>query len=214
MIEDVLPDGIATSWMCDYRFADQLLPEEAAELGNAACGRRWEFAAGRSCAKRALEKLGIPRQPILRDPHRAPVWPAGVVGSITHCEGYIASAVAPRSEWLSLGIDAEVDQHLSLDTVQQISTDSEREWLRAAPKDVNWNLLLFSAKESLYKAWFPITRSWLGFEEVTLEFRPKEQMFRARLLVDRPGLTDVLSKMCGRYVFRAGLVLTGVVLER
>src|SRR5438132_715206 len=90
----------------------QLLPEEARLVATAVGRRRREFAAGRACARLALGRLGFPEAPLLSGPDRAPVWPEAAVGSITHCPGYCAAAVARRGAVRSLGIDAELHQPL------------------------------------------------------------------------------------------------------
>jgi 4'-phosphopantetheinyl transferase EntD len=82
---------------------------------------------------------------------------------------------------------------------------------------VHWDRLLFSAKESVYKAWFPLANRWLGFEDAVLAIDPCRRSFEARLLVPGPALAGGrLTMFSGRWLVRDGLVLTaiGVVGER
>lgn len=174
MIEHLLPAG-AFSRAAYGTELDQapLHPEETAAVARAVPKRRHEYAAGRACARAALARLGVPPGPLLRDEHRgAPLWPAGVVGSITHCEGYRAAAVARSTDILTLGIDAEPHDRLPegvLDAI--VATDAERaalaELALRAP-DIHWDRLFFSAKETVYKAWYPYHHRFLSFQEAEL----------------------------------------------
>lgn len=167
--------------------ACMLLPEEAAVLGKVAEKRRLDFTRGRHCARRAMQQLGLPPLPLLPGPDRQPLWPAGICGSITHTTGYCAAAVAHTAEILSLGIDAERRQALSDGVLRRISLDEERAWIAAADPQMPWDVLLFSAKESVFKVWFPLVRSWLGFDEAHVRFDPAAATFRASILVREAG---------------------------
>ena len=118
-----------------------------------------DFVAGRACAHRALRVLGYDGAEVLAGAGRQPLWPAGVVGSITHCEGYVAAAVARASAVRSLGIDAEVLAPAGADVRRVVMAPGE------APLDVGDGidpvLLAFSAKEAAFKAWYPLTQWWL-----------------------------------------------------
>src|ERR1700683_1547885 len=92
-------------------FADDpavvLFPSELAVAATASQRRRREFATARGCAHAALAGLGLPSAAILPDRRGAPIWPEGVVGSITHCSGYRAAAVAPAGQGAAVGLGAE-----------------------------------------------------------------------------------------------------------
>ncbi|CAG6399113.1 4'-phosphopantetheinyl transferase superfamily protein [Streptomyces cocklensis] len=176
MIEHLLPPGVfSRAAYGDELDLAPLHPEESAAVARAVAKRQREYTAGRACARAALARLGAPPGPLLRDPHRgAPLWPTGVVGSITHCDGYRAAAVARSTDILTLGIDAEPHDRLPegvLDAI--VATDTERAALASltqrAPA-VHWDRLLFSAKETVYKAWYPFHRRMLGFNEAELLF--------------------------------------------
>src|SRR5215469_8800536 len=107
MIERLLPSQVSAVAARGDRRDIHALPAEEASLGDAAARRRAEFATARDCARRALRRLGAPDGAILRGSKREPVWPRGIVGSITHCAGYRAAAVARAAEILTVGIDAE-----------------------------------------------------------------------------------------------------------
>jgi 4'-phosphopantetheinyl transferase EntD len=214
MISNILPCGVeAVEIVGDDPAARLLKPEESA-LGCVSEARRREFTTARSCAQRALAKLNLPPSPILPGPHREPRWPVGVVGSITHCPGYRAAAVAKNKDFLSIGIDAEVHEELPDGIVKRVALREEQAWLRLLQDTgICWDRVLFSAKESLYKTWFPVTGRWLGFEEVLVRVDPARGTFHAQLLVTNPIVDGrKIAGFDGRFCIRNGFVLTFVGL--
>ncbi|MEO8026290.1 MAG: 4'-phosphopantetheinyl transferase superfamily protein [Bryobacteraceae bacterium] len=175
---------------------------ELASLGRAGEKRKREFLCGRECARRALTELGL-SAPVLRGESREPIWPSGVCGSITHCEGYGAAAVAWQRDVLSIGFDAETIRTLAPGVVKRIGCEEELAFLKEAPAGVPWELLLFSAKESVFKAWFPLERTWLGFQEATIYFDPLGT-FRVEI---RAKAAHTL-ELQGRYQFEGNRVMT------
>ena len=214
MISAILPASVAAAEAVGDQPGGELLPEEEATLGGAVEKRRRDFALGRACARRALAELGLEATPILPGAQRQPLWPPGIVGSITHCPGYCAAAVARRARLASIGIDAEVHEALPDGVLGMIALAEERAWLDAAPRGgVRWDRVLFSAKESVYKAWFPLTGRWLGFEDALVTIDPGLATFHARLLVAGPTVEGrAVSAFDGRLLVRDGLVLTAVTL--
>ncbi|MEU3448144.1 4'-phosphopantetheinyl transferase superfamily protein [Streptomyces thermolilacinus] len=167
-----------------------LLGAEAEQVSRAVDKRRREFTTVRWCARRALAGLGIGPVPIPRGERGAPVWPDRVVGSMTHCQGYRAAAVARDTDLRSLGIDAEDHLPLPDGVLGLVASDAERDHLAGLARvrpEVHWDRLLFSAKESVYKAWFPLTRRWLGHEDAELAFAV-DGTFTARLLESDPAV--------------------------
>lgn len=192
-----------------------LRPGEAAAMRDVVAQRRREFAAGRWCARRALAQLGHPPGPILRGPRGEPLWPPGVVGSVTHCPGYAAAAVADRRQVLALGIDAEPDLPLPHGVIDLIALPEELNQLRPATRqrpEVSFDRLLFSAKESLYKALYPHTGAWLDFRQARLDVDATAGRFTV-LEVDAPACVELeLRRVQGRWERDDGLLLTAVVL--
>ena len=163
-----------------------LLPEEQEEVRAAVAKRHREFAASRAHTRRALAQLGIAAGPLLSSPDRDPIWPDGIVGSISHMEGFCAVAVARSSDVRALGIDLEPDVPLERSLWRLIATDRERQWLEGLPEGSRGRAarLLFSAKEAFYKCQFPSTREPLDFRDVELEVEPALGEFRVTLLRD------------------------------
>ncbi|MBP2474260.1 4'-phosphopantetheinyl transferase EntD [Crossiella equi] len=212
MIERILPDGLAVAEAFTDPTDVVLFPEEEALLGRSVDKRRREFTTVRHCARQALAELGRPAAPLLRGERGAPIWPAGIVGSMTHCAGYRAAVVAEDAHAVAIGIDGEEHAPLPEGVLEAVSLPEERLWLAELTRErpeVHWDRLLFSAKESVYKAWFPMTRRWLGFEEAMLTVDPDAGTFQAKLLVDGP-----VTGYEGRWLTDGGLVVTAITLLR
>lgn len=208
MIERVLPAGVEAAEHTGSPLPVPLHPSEEAGVANAVPARRAEYAAVRGCARTALRRLGLTDAAVPAGPDRAPVWPAGIVGSMTHVDGYRAAVVGRTETWAGLGIDAELHAPLPPGVASLVMSDDERAALTRTDPALCPDRVLFSAKESVYKVWYPVTRSWLGFEEV--DVRLGDGTFVARL--SRPGLeTEVLH---GRWAVDDGLVVTAVALAR
>ena len=236
MIERIMPAEAA----CIEAFDDPpdavLYPEEEAVISRAVDKRRREFRTVRHCARRALRELGIPPAALLPGERGMPQWPPGVVGSMTHCAGYRAAAVARSRDLLTIGIDAEPHDVLPPGVLDYIARDEEQSGLTelaAADRGICWDRILFCIKEAVYKAWFPLTRKWLGFEDaaITIErgtmergtiepgtiepgtIHPAAGAFSARLLVTGPTIADrPLTGFHGRWLVGEGLVVAGIAV--
>jgi 4'-phosphopantetheinyl transferase EntD len=216
VIEELLPSAAVAVDTTEDRLDLELFPEEERALGRAVDKRRREFVTARACARQALARLGLPASPIVNGERGEPRWPAGIVGSITHCAGYRACALARAAELAGLGIDAEPNAPLPSGVLGEIAGAREQRLLaeltRSTPA-VHWDRLLFSAKECVYKVWFPLARCWLGFEDAELTIDPAARTFHARLSVpwpqERAGLP---SELAGRWLARDGLLLSAIAL--
>jgi 4'-phosphopantetheinyl transferase EntD len=218
VIADILPPGVAAEEAFGDRPDAALFPEEEAVIAKAVDKRRREFTTARACARAALARLGLPPAPILPGLRGAPQWPAGVVGSITHCDGYRACAVALDSDIVTIGLDAEPHDRLPDGVLGAVSLAPERARvaeLTATVPGVCWDRLLFCAKESVYKAWFPLTGRWLGFEDASVEFDPDARAFAARLLVPGPVVNGrALTGFTGRWLVEQGLIAAAIVIPK
>ena len=195
------------------------MPEEEPLIARSVAKRRNEFITVRHCARLALGELGFPPVPILKGDKGEPCWPDGVVGSLTHCAGYRGAVVGRGAVVRSVGVDAEPHDVLPQGVFDAISLPAERSELAALPADVHWDRILFCAKEATYKAWFPLTRRWLGFEDAHIVFdldppgRGTAGVFVSKILIDGAALSGPpLTALRGRWSVDRGLVLTAIVL--
>jgi 4'-phosphopantetheinyl transferase EntD len=216
MIDQILPPAIQTAFRYDDLGPALLFPEETDHIARAVDKRRREFGTVRACAREALSELGFPPQPILPGRRGAPTWPDGVIGSMTHCDGYRAAAVALAGDAAGVGIDAEPGAPLPNGVLEAIALPAERrrlEILSARHPGVPWDRMLFSAKESVFKVWYPIVGTELAFEEAHITFMPDNGTFTARLLVGSPLVAGAgLDLLAGRWIHQRGLVVTAIAL--
>ena len=154
----------------------ELFPEEAQAIARAIPKRRAEFAAGRRAARAALVGIGQAPQAILVGEHRAPLWPRGMVGAITHDDGTALAAVLPDRAAAGLGIDLTAATALPAKVDREILPHADEQGL--SPLDARTG---FSAKESLFKALFPLVGAYFGFSAAV--FRPGLTTFHIELTV-------------------------------
>ena len=174
LIESLCPAGVAAAELRTPGNPALLHPEEAQSIAHAIAKRAREFAAGRHCAHLALERLGVPPAPLRAAPDRRPLWPSGVVGSITHTQGFCAAAAARTERLIALGIDTELAGAVSAELRPSICTPGELAWLDTLPLTQQGSAatLIFCAKEAFYKCQYPDTFEWVSFKDV--EVYPRE----------------------------------------
>jgi Phosphopantetheinyl transferase component of siderophore synthetase len=209
--ERLFPEGVSLVTRSDRSDDSELFPEELRAIARATPARQREFALGRRCAREALALLGGPRVAIPVGRFRDPVWPFGYVGSITHCQGFCAVAVArtlPGSGCPAirgLGLDSEQAVSLSEELVGVVCSAQECEWLASRQGDgLPWDRLLFCAKRSAHKCLFPTTHRFLEFRDMGVLFDAEQGSFDVTL----PSLYGSPSHLLGRYLIRNGLVLS------
>lgn len=186
------------------------LDGEAAHLTRAIAKRQQEFAAGRAMAREAMEILaGTPvSMPIPVAEDRAPIWPAGWQGSISH-KSTLCMAVAGRSGAL-LGLDLEEDTPLAQDLIPTICTEQEIAPF-AGPNEASWAKLIFSAKEAAYKAQYPLTCEVFGFHRFDVFIDVSMGMFSAAFTADTGAFREG-DMLTGRFLRAEGHLVTGVTI--
>lgn len=221
LVSAVLPEADGLAYSEVYSDPPDLapLPEEEPLIARSVDKRRNEFITVRHCARVALGELGLPPVPILKGEKGEPCWPDGVVGSLTHCTGYRGAVVGRTDAVRSVGIDAEPHDVLPDGVLNAITLEEERHEISALPAGLHWDRILFCAKEATYKAWFPLTKRWLGFEDahVVFDLDPPDGattgVFVSKILIDPEALSGPpLTALRGRWSVERGLVLTAIVL--
>jgi 4'-phosphopantetheinyl transferase EntD len=141
--------------------------EEEALIDGAIEKRQREFRAGRHAAHAALAQLQAPHLPLLRGERREPLWPSGYLGSIAHCRDLCVAVCAREDRLAGLGIDVEPLEPLPKGVDRYINTAAEARFVADNP-GVHPERLIFSAKESLYKCYYPLVKRFFGFQSVAL----------------------------------------------
>lgn len=187
------------------RVAEICAPRARRDATTARRARAAERDLGRALARDALGELGMPLTEVQAGPDRAPRWPDGTCGSITHAHGLCAVTIAPARAARSIGIDLEWAAAVGPETEEIIATPAERIALEGRDPAARQarRAALFSAKEAVYKCQYPLTGQMIGFEDVTLETL-EEGRFLARV---RPGYGAAPLSIAGRFAFCGGFVL-------
>jgi 4'-phosphopantetheinyl transferase EntD len=217
LISTVVTDSVAAAELYSDPPGLKPLPDEEPLIARSVAKRRNEFVTARHCARLALAELGISPAPILKGDKGEPCWPDGVVGSLTHCDGYRGAVVGRAEQVRSVGIDAEPHGVLPNGVLEAVSLPAERCELAAMPDGLHWDRILFCAKEATYKAWYPLTHRWLGFEDAHIIFDVDADgttgEFVSQILIDPAALSGPpLTALRGRWSVRDGLTLTAIVL--
>ncbi|MBS7691762.1 4'-phosphopantetheinyl transferase superfamily protein [Pseudomonas lalucatii] len=212
-----LPLALPDVQLFSTRFAAERLAAEDFER----CGiapvpgvakRQAEYLAGRLCARAALRRLtGVARVPAVGE-DRAPQWPAGVVGSITHGNGWAAALVAQRSAWRGLGLD--IERPLPVARAERLAAEilSADELRRLQPLSAEqraWRIsLTFSLKESLFKALYPLVLRRFYFQDAELLSCTADGHARLRLLSDLAADWPAGSELQGQFAECEGQLLS------
>jgi 4'-phosphopantetheinyl transferase EntD len=227
LISQVLPAGVAgvESWADGHEIT--LFPAEEEYIAGATPPRHREFRDVRWCARQALASMGAPPGPLIPTATgaeflvRYPTWPPGYTGCLTHCDGYRAAAVADTADVLALGIDAEPHDRLPAPALGRIVGPEELDRLAALRSEhpgVAWDRVLFSAKESVFKAWFPLTQLWFDLRDCTISIDPTGATFTAGLPQDPPeAATPTRPAVLGRWAVSGtlseGHIVTSAVIR-
>jgi 4'-phosphopantetheinyl transferase EntD len=199
LLSRILAPGLFAAEMEDVGQPVFLDPQEAILVAGVSSKRRRDFTLGRGCAHEALAALGYGEAVVGMGESAAPLWPAGVVGSITHTKGYAAALVAEARHFSGVGLDAERVGGVTENLWPRLFDTAERDHLLAldpANRPVRATLF-FSAKEACYKAW--AVKGALLFREIHVA--PEEGGFSA---------TRANEKLHGRYAVQGDLMLTAV----
>lgn len=168
-----LPSRLCYS-ICSVSHGASLLPEETQQIEMASSRRQQEFAAGRYAARQALAQLGVTNMSILKADSGEPLWPQGIIGSISHSDDLAVAVVANDNDYQAIGVDLQVFRKPHPRLLERVCTAEEQTLDWHDDSDVAL-LQLFSIKESVYKAVFPIQREYLGFHDVLVRFNGENQ---------------------------------------
>ena len=206
-VRPLLPDSVVViECPADEALLHAMPPEEQAVVAKAVTKRRAEFAGGRTAARAALRALGVPDAPLLPGPDRAPIWPDGIVGTISHSAGRTLAAVARATDLAGVGIDLEPDRPIEEDLWRSILTGGERAALAGVEDPGRRVRLVFTAKEAFYKCVGPTIRRFIGFSAAEVDVDEGGGRF-----VVRTAEPDLARTYPGRFVRDGGHVISVVV---
>ena len=168
LLPDLTGPDLAIAWAPINALSDAAEPLEWEDIASAAPHRQREFVAGRLIARTLSDQLDLPPAPLRRAEDRAPLWPADRVGSLSHCDTLCAAAIGIPTAIRSVGIDIETIGRVEPKLWPTLFTEREAGYFRSLPPErvALETTLFFSAKESFYKCQYPLTQSWVGFQDV------------------------------------------------
>lgn len=213
ILKSLLPPEIQTAASTISNRVEDLLPPERPLIATAVASRQHEFATGRVLARELLAELGHPNFPLLRDEDRVPCWPKGIVGSISHTGSICVAAVGLESQYSGLGLDIEPDEPVESDIGRVVCRDGEHDWVAEATGDERGRRtrIIFSVKEAVYKAFYPRTREFWSFQDVTVSIDLEEGRYRAQL-PKSAGIAEVEGRVqrCDGWIVAALAVESGM----
>lgn len=185
-----------------------MFPEEAQWVRSAIRSRQEDYSAGRHCARLGLQVLGERMVPILTGAGGEPIWPQGVVGSITHCHGYRAAAVTRCRDYASIGIDAELINPMYPSVQRLVAVPAELSAAAVVSGEAA-GITLFSVKEAIFKSLFALSRPTLDFRDICVVL---EDARRFSAVINLGG-----AKRCylsGRHLRLRNLVFAAIVIRQ
>lgn len=218
-LDRLFPAGVAVASSAIEHGTDELFEEEAVAVHKAIPRRQREFATGRVLARRLLAGLGYPPRPIAAGADRAPRWPDGVIGSISHTEGICVVAVARRDPLAGVGVDVELLRELGTRHRRMICTPAECERLAALPEALRdaMTLVTFSAKEALYKCQYALSGQFLGFQDVELDLQRDPGGSGGRFVghISRPEVRAAgLTQVAGSWLQTTTYLISGATCQK
>jgi 4'-phosphopantetheinyl transferase EntD len=201
-VPELFPPSVIVVGADEAMWQIPALAAEEAFIRNAVEKRQRSFRAGRACAHRALARLGLAETALLVGPHGAPLWPEGIIGSISHCSDRCLAAVARGGPLAGIGLDVERWGEVKSELAGLICRPEERAWISEREGDErSWLALFFSAKESVYKCVYPILQEFIEFHEVRILPDEQRQKFAVAFEHARAKALDLANRIEGRFAF-------------
>lgn len=205
-----LPHGIHAHFSSTHDENFALHADELGSCGRFSGKRIGDFVLGRYNAVKALQTLGVPRQPIPMGSSREPLWPGGVIGSISHTENLAGAIVASDQAYGGLGLDIEHIQKLD-DIASQFCTGPELAYHREFPAETEYLNVVFGAKEAIYKCVWPAVRCFISFQDVRVALDMNRNRFH---IAWHSAVGPELDRVHGFWVSACGYAAAVAILER
>ena len=206
-------ETVAMAWADPTAPMPRLIGDEVLAVEQVRPARAREFGAGRAAAREAMSLLGQPPRPVLQGEDRAPIWPRGLTGSITHSARDCLAVVTDAPEIRALGLDIEATAPLESALWPEICTMAEMNWLSSLGPSQRGHFakLVFSAKEAAYKAQYAVSRQMLGFHDMVLTIDLSKQRFTAQFTAEVDGFIPGAT-LQGRFAILGAAFITAVEL--
>lgn len=214
-LDGFVPEGVQVGLARIHDCVSELFASETPAIAKAIDSRRHEYATGRVLARGLLADLGHEAAPLVYEKKtRLPVWPAGAIGSISHSDDLCIVGVAQTARYRGLGLDVEPDEPVrgGVERIVLQQGDDSTEWSWAeeggdAAEFSRRTRIVFSVKEAVYKAFYPLTRDFWNFHDVSVEIDLDAGRFRAEVPPTAFG-----QRAEGRVLRRSGWILSSVTL--
>jgi len=206
-------ETVAMAWADPTAPMPRLIGDEVLAVEQVRPARAREFGAGRAAAREAMSLLGQPPRPVLQGEDRAPIWPRGLTGSISHSARDCLAVVTDAPEIRALGLDIEATAPLESALWPEICTMAELHWLASLGPSQRGHFakLVFSAKEAAYKAQYAVSRQMLGFHDLVLTIDLSKQRFAAEFTAEVDGFIPG-AILQGRFAILGAAFITAVEL--
>jgi len=213
VIEHTCPEDVSLFSARKIPEEFELLPAEQQATKNFAQKRMLDFRRGRYCARMALSRFGRENEAIPVGASRGPVWPSGIIGSISHCDGTSVAAVYAGDALLGIGIDLESLQVLEPAMVDQVCGPEERQWLACHHSDRQLSTVVFCIKEAIYKSVWPHLRRFIEFRDVSVIPKLGENTFVAKSASSSLS-RDLIAGVSGSWTISSGRVFAYAACAR
>ena len=158
-----------------------LMPEETLAFATSVVAVRRASGAARIVARELLARVGLAASALPKASSGAPIWPNGIVGSMSHDLRVAVAAVAMRRDFSALGIDIEPAEALPSELLDLVATPRERAKI---DEDPYRGRLLFATKEAVYKAVYPLDQTFLDHHDVQVSLTNRQAVVRNRRVVE------------------------------
>jgi len=220
MFADIFPRDVLWLVAADWMWDTELCAAEEALVANAVEKRKREFRAGRHCAHALLKQAGVDCAALLKGKQREPAWPHGWIGSISHTRGLCVVALASTSRYRSIGLDVEQTGPLEGNVLNLICSSEEQREIAELQQLPGRNFaslplskVIFSAKESIHKTYFPLNYHTLDFLDARIKLDPVQNSFAADIIKPEPSPRVPITSLQGKFSLDDQYIATFIALN-
>ena len=215
-IQHLFPSSVK-SYCCRVKdYTEELHPEETIIISNAIDKRRYEFSAGRLCARKALQQIGIDNCIIKQGENGGPIWPDQIMGTISHSKKWAAAAISTTKDIKAIGFDIETINRISDDILKRIITDPEKEHLKNKDKQKaqEYAALIFSAKEAIYKSLSSKYNGNLRFKDVSILCKNNSPEFEIQLNNELKTFLKDMPRLLCKFMIHENDIFTAITFPK